>query len=99
MGYPEKEELLEILKENFTALEAEVTLAIPAKIIPFEPVPGEKILPHINIPGDELERILSNLAKRGLLFSKKMKDGNGIRSSAIWIWFPPDLFLERCENF
>ena len=29
MGYPEKEELLEILRENFTPLEAEVALAIP----------------------------------------------------------------------
>ncbi|PIV20832.1 MAG: hypothetical protein COS40_10465, partial [Deltaproteobacteria bacterium CG03_land_8_20_14_0_80_45_14] len=34
MGYPEKEELLEILRENFTPLEAEVALAIPTKVIP-----------------------------------------------------------------
>ena len=34
MGYPEKKELLEILRENFTPLEAEVALAIPWKFIP-----------------------------------------------------------------
>ena len=76
MGYPEKEELLEILKENFTPLEAEVALAIPTKVIPLEPVPVAKIPPPQNVSMEELESILSNLAQRGLLFSKKMKDGS-----------------------
>jgi hypothetical protein len=71
MGYPEKEELLEILKENFTPLEAEVALAIPTKVIPFEPVPVSEIEPPLNVSREELESILSNLAQRGLLFSKK----------------------------
>jgi NAD-dependent dihydropyrimidine dehydrogenase PreA subunit len=76
MGYPEKEELLEILKENFTPLEAEVALAIPTKVIPLEPVPLTRIAPPQNISMEELESTLSNLAQRGLLFSKKMKDGS-----------------------
>jgi hypothetical protein len=75
MGYPEKEELLEILRENFTPLEAEVALAIPTKVIPFELTPASEIIPPQNISKEELESILSNLAQRGLLFSKKMKDG------------------------
>jgi NAD-dependent dihydropyrimidine dehydrogenase PreA subunit len=73
MGYPEKEELMEILHENFTPQEAEVALAIPTKVIPFEPVPVEEIASHVKLPKKELEAILSNLAHRGLLFSKKMK--------------------------
>jgi NAD-dependent dihydropyrimidine dehydrogenase PreA subunit len=76
MGYPEKEELLEILRENFTPLEAEVALAIPTKVIPFEPTPVSKIIPPQNISKEELESTLANLAQRGLLFSKKMKDGS-----------------------
>ena len=76
MGYPEKEELLEILRENFTPLEAEVALAIPTKVIPFDLVPVSEIVPPQNISKKDLESILSNLAERGLLFSKKMKDGN-----------------------
>src|SRR4030043_757901 len=75
MGYPEKKELLEILRENFTPLEAEVALAIPTKVIPSEPALVSEIAPHLNISREELESILSNLAQRGLLFSKKMKDG------------------------
>jgi NAD-dependent dihydropyrimidine dehydrogenase PreA subunit len=73
MGYPEKEELMEILRENFTPQEAEVALAIPTKVIPFEPVPVEEIASHVKLSKKELEAILSNLAHRGLLFSKKMK--------------------------
>jgi NAD-dependent dihydropyrimidine dehydrogenase PreA subunit len=73
MGYPEKEELMEILRESFTPTEAEAALAIPTKVIPFEPVPLEEIASHAKIPKKELESILSNLAHRGLLFSKKMK--------------------------
>ncbi len=75
MGYPEKEELLEILRENFTPLEAEVALAIPSKVIPFKPVPVKEISPSLNIPEKELEEILANLAHRGLLFSKKLEEG------------------------
>src|SRR5512139_269672 len=76
MGYPEKEELLEILRENFTPFEAEVALAIPTKVIPFELAPVSEIIPPQGISREELESILSNLAQRGLLFSKKMKDGS-----------------------
>ncbi len=75
MGYPEKEELLDILKENFTPLEAEVAMAIPTNVIPFEPVPVSEIEPRLKIESKELESILSNLAQRGLLFSKRLEDG------------------------
>lgn len=75
MGYPEKEELLEILKENFTPLEAEVALAIPTKLIPLEPVSISEIEPCLKIPKKELESILSNLAQRGLIFSGRLKNG------------------------
>jgi len=75
MGYPVKEELLEILRENFTPLEAEVALAIPTRVIPLEPVSINRMTPPQNISMEELESTLSNLAQRGLLFSKKMKDG------------------------
>ena len=93
MGYPQKEELLEILRENFTPQEAEVALAIPTKTIPFEPAPMSKIAPHLNIPQDELEQILSNLAQRGLLYSKRMKDGEmGYALQQFGYGFPQTFF-------
>ena len=93
MGYPEKEELLEILKVNFTPLEAEVALAIPTKVIPLDPVLVAKIAPPQNISMEELKSILSNLAQRGLLFSKKMKDGSmGYALQQFGYGFPQTFF-------
>jgi NAD-dependent dihydropyrimidine dehydrogenase PreA subunit len=93
MGYPEKEELLEILKENFTPLEAEVALAIPTQVIPFEPVPVSEIEPPLNISREELESNLSNLAQRGLLFSKRRKDGSrGYALQQFGYGFPQTFF-------
>ena len=93
MGYPEKEELLEILRENFTPLEAEVALAIPTRVIPFEPAPVSEIIPPQDISREELESILSNLAQRGLLFSKKMKDGSmGYALQQFGYGFPQTFF-------
>ena len=93
MGYPEKEELLEILKENFTPLEAEVALAIPTRVIPFEPAPVSEIIPPQDISREELESILSNLAQRGLLFSKKMRDGSmGYALQQFGYGFPQTFF-------
>ena len=93
MGYPANEELLEILRENFTPLEAEVALAIPAKVIPFEPVSVTEIAPPQKCSREELESILSNLAQRGLLFSKKMKDGSkGYALQQFGYGFPQTFF-------
>ena len=93
MGYPENEELLEILRETFTPLEAEVALAIPTKVIPFEPVPVSRIASHLNISKEQLKSILSNLAQRGLLFSKKLKDGSmGYALQQFGYGFPQTFF-------
>ncbi len=93
MGYPEKEELLEILRENFTSLEAEVALAIPTKVIPFELCPVKEIASRINLPREELEQILSNLSHRGLLFSRRMKDGGvGYALQQFGYGFPQTFF-------
>lgn len=96
MGYPQKEELLEILCENFTPLEAEVALALPTKVIPFETCPAEAILSRINLSREELEQILSNLSHRGLLFFQKDEGWkDGVWPSTIWLRFSTDLFLGR----
>ncbi|HUL36814.1 MAG TPA: 4Fe-4S binding protein [Thermodesulfobacteriota bacterium] len=93
MGYPEKEELIEILRENFTSLEAEVALAIPTKVIPFELCPVEEIARRINLPREELKKILSNLAHRGLLFSRRMKGGeDGFALQQFGYGFPQTFF-------
>ena len=99
MGYPEKEELLEILRENFTPLEAEVALAIPTKVIPLEPVPVAEIAPHVKLPEKELKFVLSNLAHRGLLYSKKLKDGRtGYALQQFGYGFPQTFFWKGVDT-
>jgi NAD-dependent dihydropyrimidine dehydrogenase PreA subunit len=99
MGYPVKEELLEILKENFTPQEAEVALAIPTKVIPLEPAPVSAILPHVKLSKEELGSILSNLAQRGLLFSKKLKNGEvGYALQQFGYGFPQTFFWRGVDT-
>ena len=93
MGYPPKEELLEILTHNFTTMEAEVALSIPTNVIPFEPVPISKITPKAEIPRKELENILESMARRGLLYSKKTKNGEiGYALQQFGYGFPQTFF-------
>ena len=75
MGYPEKDELIDILKENFSPEEAHIGLAIPTRVIPFQPVGVPDIARRVRMAPKELERKLALLAHRGLLFSKRMADG------------------------
>ncbi len=99
MGYPEKEELLEILKENFTPAEAEVALAIPTRVIPLEPTPVSDILPHVKLSREELESVLSNLAQRGLLYSKKLKHGEtGYALQQFGYGFPQTFFWRGVDT-
>ncbi len=99
MGYPETEDLLEILKESFTPLEAEVALALPSRGIPFEPTPVKEIVPPENISVKELESTLSTLAQRGLLFSKKLNDGTrGYALQQFGYGFPQTFFWRGVDT-
>jgi Pyruvate/2-oxoacid:ferredoxin oxidoreductase delta subunit len=99
MGYPETEELIEILRDNFAPQEAEVALAIPTKVIPFEPATVVEIARHVKLPKKKLESILSNLAHRGLLFSKKMKDGTkGYALQQFGYGFPQTFFWRGVDT-
>ncbi len=75
MGYPPKEELLDILKANFLPSEAETALAIPTTRIPLDPVPVSEIAARSGLAVEELSRTLAGLAHRGLLFSKRLPSG------------------------
>lgn len=98
MGYPDKEELLEILKANFTPVEAEVALAIPSKVIPFEPVRVADIALHVHINREELGKLLFNLSQRGVLFSKQLEDGEiGYALQQFGYGFPQTFFWQGVD--
>ncbi len=99
MGYPEKDELFDILKENFTPLEAEIALALPTKVIPFEAVPLSAIKEHVGIPEGQLEDMLANLAHRGLLYAGKTKDGGkGYALQQFGYGFPQTFFWRGTDH-
>jgi hypothetical protein len=86
MGYPEKEELTEILQENFTPQEAQVALAIP-KGDPLEPS-TVRDTPHVKISKKDLESILSTWLP-GLSFKKMGRPGMLLQQFGYGF---PDLF-------
>jgi len=93
MGYPPHETLEEILRANFTPVEAEVALALPTRVIPLQPVGIEEIMRAVDLPRVELEDILEGLSQRGLLFSGKTDDGEtGYALQQVGFSFPQTYF-------
>lgn len=99
MGYPLREDLIEILRQNFTPREAEVALALPTKVIPLRPVGIEEILAGVNLSRQELVHILDDLLQKGLLFSAKTKDGKkGYALQQVGFGFPQTFFWKGEET-
>jgi NAD-dependent dihydropyrimidine dehydrogenase PreA subunit len=71
MRCPPREELLDILKSNYSEEEVKVVLAIPSKKIPFQGISINEISNLIQVPIEHLKEILESLTNRGLLFSYK----------------------------
>jgi len=95
MGYPPSENLVEILKENFTELEAEVALAIPNRVIPMKPVGIEKIRKgmRINLDRKALVETLEHLYSEGLLFCGETENGEkGYALLQVGYGFPQTFF-------
>ncbi|MBW1701081.1 MAG: 4Fe-4S binding protein [Deltaproteobacteria bacterium] len=93
MGYPPTEDLVEILRENFSPTEAEVALAIPTRVIPLQPVMVDEIIGRVNLTRPELVAVLDDLSMRGLLFSSKTEDGEkGYALQQVGFSFPQTFF-------
>jgi Fe-S-cluster-containing hydrogenase component 2 len=69
MGYPVREDLVVLLKEVFSPLEAEVALAIPNRPIPLDPVGMYEIAGVANMKKEALAEVLEGLDQKGLLYS------------------------------
>lgn len=93
MGLPPREELLEILRENLSPTEATVALALPTGVAPLQPATVDEIAPRLDMPKEELEGVLENLAQRGLLYSGKTRDGRrGYALQQVGFGFPQAFF-------
>jgi NAD-dependent dihydropyrimidine dehydrogenase PreA subunit len=99
MGYPPGEELEDILRENFTPLEATVALSLPTKVRPLKPASVDEIAQTIDLPQPELSQILERLAARGLLFSGRTRNGQkGYALQQMGYGFPQAFFWKGEKN-
>ncbi len=93
MGYPVRDDLINILKENLTPSEAEVALAIPTGVIPMTSASAKMISANINLPLPELTDMLDRLVSKGLLFAGKTEaDEKGYALLQVGFGFPQTFF-------
>jgi Fe-S-cluster-containing hydrogenase component 2 len=93
MGYPVRDTLLEILRENLTPFEAEIALALPNRVTPLSPVSAKEIGSRVAISLDELESALERLAEKGLLYVGETSAGEkGYALLHVGFGFPQTFF-------
>jgi hypothetical protein len=93
MGYPLKDDLVDILRANFSPAEAEVALALPNTRIPLELATADEVAANLGRPVKEVADILEELARRGLLFSSTSDDGQpGYALHQVGYGFPQSFF-------
>lgn len=98
MGYPVTEDLVEILRDNFSPKEALVALALPTRVAPLRPVPAAEVVPLVDLPREEVIHTLEELAGRGLLFCARTEKGlPGYALQQVGFGFP-QLYFWRGED-
>jgi ferredoxin len=75
MGYPFSDSLVDLLKEMFSPLEAQVALAIPNNLAPLEVVNAEAIAARSDVPKPAITEALDSLADRHVIYSAKTSEG------------------------
>jgi len=93
MGYPPTDDLIEILRTNFSPQEAEVALAIPTGVIPMQVFGLEEIGKKTDLPREKLAGTLEALEKRGLVFTGRTGKGEkGYALIQVGFGFPQTFF-------
>ena len=75
MGLPRNDVLLEVLKETLTPSEAEISLLLPTRVAPMQPVSVDEIAATTDMPREELAAALEDMACRRLLFAGTTTSG------------------------
>jgi NAD-dependent dihydropyrimidine dehydrogenase PreA subunit len=93
MGYPVREDLVDILKEIFTEKEAAVALAVPTNVIPLNPASIETIQQNSALSKNELQTAIDSLVQKNLLFVGKTEEGGvGYALHQVGFGFPQSFF-------
>jgi len=93
MGLPVRDELVEILRANLTAREAEIAALLPDAGPPLNPVPVGNVATGSHTPAQEIAETLERLAERGLVYSRRLGDGTmGYALHQVGFGFPQSFF-------
>lgn len=76
MGYPFNDALIDLLKETYNPVEAEVAIAIPNDLPPLEVVDMATIAARSALPEGVVAEALDSLSDRNMLFTATTKDGS-----------------------
>ena len=76
MGYPYNEALIDLLREMFSPLEAEVALAIPNNLEPLEVVSPQTIVARCDLPESAVTEALQSLSGRNMLYTRHTERGD-----------------------
>ena len=75
MGYPFNEGLIDLLKEMFNPVEAQVALAIPNNLEPLAVVDQEAIVAGCDLPKSRVIEALQSLSNRNMLYTRTTATG------------------------
>jgi ferredoxin len=75
-GYPYNEALIDLLKEMFSPVEAEVALAIPNNLEPLEISSPQTIAARCDLPESIVTEALQSLAGRNMLYTRQTEKGD-----------------------
>jgi ferredoxin len=75
MGYPYNEALLDLLKEMFDPIEAQVALAIPTNLAPLDVVDMETIASRTDLPREDVAEALEALSTRNMIYTGTTRAG------------------------
>ncbi|MBW1945110.1 MAG: 4Fe-4S binding protein [Deltaproteobacteria bacterium] len=93
MGFPPRDDLIDILKECFTPREAGVALALPNKVIPMQTAGVDEMVGKVDLSREELIDTLDTLVEKGLLFTRKTESGErGYALLQVGFGFPQTFF-------
>ncbi len=99
MGYPFNEALIDLLKEMFNPVEAQVALAIPNDLAPLEVMGANPICARTDLPEKTVLEALEALSSRNMIFSAPLNEGGtGYSLLQVGYGMPQTFFWEGRDD-
>ncbi len=99
MGYPFSDALIDLLKETYTPVEAQVAVAIPNHLLPLQVVDVETIVKKSELPSQTVITALKSLSEKNMIYSSSRKNGGrGYSLLQVGYGMPQTFFWEGKQD-